>query len=109
MIRWAIKCNAIRLKKVPATDNCADIVTKCLVGSAFFRHRATVLGLPPHVEVTIGPEAHTTPGQRGAPPAAKGIQEPEARDGRPSPHVHASERPAAVGPAHMPMPPHPER
>ena len=46
MIRWGLACRTIRLAKVPAVDNCADIVTKCLVGEAFFRHRATILGLP---------------------------------------------------------------
>jgi hypothetical protein len=45
MIRWGLACGTIDLAKVPAADNCADIVTKCLVGEAFFRHRATILGL----------------------------------------------------------------
>ena len=45
MIRWGLACGSIDLAKVPAADNCADIVTKCLVGEAFFRHRATILGL----------------------------------------------------------------
>ncbi len=35
----------VSLAKVSAAENCADIVTKCLVGEAFFRHRKTVLGL----------------------------------------------------------------
>ena len=33
------------MQKVPAEDNCADIVTKCLVGKPFEKHRATILGL----------------------------------------------------------------
>ena len=37
----------IDLQKVPAEDNCADIVTKCLTGAAFDKHRATILGLQP--------------------------------------------------------------
>ena len=45
MIRWGLACQTIELKKVPAADNCADIVTKCLTGEAFYRHRRTILGL----------------------------------------------------------------
>jgi hypothetical protein len=45
MIRWGLACGSVTLAKVPAADNCADIVTKCLVGEAFIRHRRTVLGL----------------------------------------------------------------
>ena len=45
MIRWGLACKTIRLMKVPAADNVADIVTKCLTGAAFIRHRATILGL----------------------------------------------------------------
>ena len=46
MIRWAERCNAVRLAHIPSHDNCADIMTKCLTGDAFRRHRATVLGHP---------------------------------------------------------------
>ncbi len=45
MIRWGLARKTIRLMKVPAADNVADIVTKCLTGAAFIRHRATILGL----------------------------------------------------------------
>ena len=45
MMRWGLACSTIRLAKVAAADNCADIVTKCLVGEAFVRHRRTILGL----------------------------------------------------------------
>ncbi len=44
MIRWAERCNAVRLAHIPSHDNCADILTKCLTGDAFRRHRTTVLG-----------------------------------------------------------------
>ena len=47
MIRWGLRCGTIDLQKVPAEDNCADIVTKCLVGEVFKKHRATILGLKP--------------------------------------------------------------
>ena len=46
MIRWGLACGTINLAKVAAADNCANIVTKVLVGEAFFRHRRTILGLP---------------------------------------------------------------
>jgi len=45
MIRWGLSCGTIELAKVPAEDNCADIVTKCLTGALFFKHRARILGL----------------------------------------------------------------
>jgi hypothetical protein len=45
VIRWGLACQTIALMKVPAADNCADIVTKCLTGEAFYRHRRTILGL----------------------------------------------------------------
>jgi hypothetical protein len=45
MIRWAERSNAARLARVPTEGNCGDIMTKCLTGPTFFRHRATVLGL----------------------------------------------------------------
>jgi hypothetical protein len=38
MVRWAEKCRTVRM------GNCSDIMTKCLVGPAFIRHRATILG-----------------------------------------------------------------
>ena len=43
MIRWGLRCGTIDLQKVPAAHNCADIVTKCLTGAAFEKHRATIL------------------------------------------------------------------
>jgi len=45
MIRWAEKCLTARLGKTTSVGNCADIMTKCLTGALFFRHRAMVLGL----------------------------------------------------------------
>ena len=45
MIRWATRCNTARLAKLASADNCGDIMTKCLTGETFRRHRATVLGL----------------------------------------------------------------
>ena len=45
MIRWGLACGTIDLRKADAADNCADIVTKCLTGEAFFRYRRTILGL----------------------------------------------------------------
>ena len=45
VIRWGLACGTIDLRKADAADNCADIVTKCLTGEAFFRHRKTILGL----------------------------------------------------------------
>jgi hypothetical protein len=56
MIRWGLACKTIRLMKVPAVGNVADIVTKCLTGAAFIRHRAPVLGLTPP-----SPERHNCP------------------------------------------------
>ena len=47
MIRWGLRCGTIDLQKVPAADNCADIVAKCLTGGVFEKHRATILGLVP--------------------------------------------------------------
>ncbi len=35
VIRWGLRCGTINLQKVPAEDNCAGIVTKCLTGWAF--------------------------------------------------------------------------
>jgi len=46
MIRWAERCHTARLAHIASCDNCADIMTKCLTGPEFFRHRARVLGLP---------------------------------------------------------------
>jgi hypothetical protein len=44
MVRWGLRCGTIDLRKVAAADNCADIVTKCLTGPQFFKHRDTILG-----------------------------------------------------------------
>ena len=49
MIRWGLRCRSIRLAKVAAERNCADIVTKVLTGELFERHRHTILGLAAHV------------------------------------------------------------
>ena len=46
MIRWAERCKTARLAQIASRDNCADIMTKCLTGPGFYRHRAQVLGLP---------------------------------------------------------------
>ena len=45
MVRWAEKCRTIRMGKTTSEGNCGDIMTKCLVGPAFVRHRATILGM----------------------------------------------------------------
>jgi hypothetical protein len=45
MVRWAEKCLTIRLGKIASEGNCGDMMTKCLAGLPFFRHRATLLGL----------------------------------------------------------------
>jgi len=45
MVRWAEKCRTVRLAKTASAGNCGDIMTKCLTGAVFLRHRATVLGL----------------------------------------------------------------
>ena len=47
MIRWAERCKTVRLAQIASEDNCADIMTKCLTGALFRRHRAKVLGLTP--------------------------------------------------------------
>jgi hypothetical protein len=44
MVRWAEKCRTVRMGKTTSEGNCSDIMTKCLVGPAFIRHRATILG-----------------------------------------------------------------
>ena len=46
MLRWAERSRIVRLARVPSPGNCADIMTKCLTGPLFRRHRATVLGIP---------------------------------------------------------------
>ena len=45
MIRWGLRSGTIDLRKVPAADNCADIVTKVLTGEPVYRHRDTILGI----------------------------------------------------------------
>ena len=45
MLRWAETCLTARLSKTTSVGNCADIMTKCVTGALFFKHRATVLGL----------------------------------------------------------------
>ena len=46
MIRHGEAANIIRLRKIGAGENCANIFTKCLTSEAFRRNRARVLGLP---------------------------------------------------------------
>ena len=46
MIRHGEAANVIRLRKISADENCADIFTKCLTSEAFRRNRARVLGIP---------------------------------------------------------------
>ena len=46
MIRWGVACRAIHLARVASEDMVADIVTKAIVGAAFYALRARVLGLP---------------------------------------------------------------
>ena len=43
MIRWVEYCRIIRMSQVVSAANCGDLMTTCLVGPTFFRHRATVL------------------------------------------------------------------
>jgi hypothetical protein len=66
MIRWAERCKTVRMAKRESALNCGDIMTKCLTGVTFARHRATVLGMP---ELTGEPDARATM-------AAHGRQEP---------------------------------
>ncbi len=47
MIRWGVACRAIMLERVASIDMVADIVTKPIVGAAFYALRARVLGLLP--------------------------------------------------------------
>ena len=44
-IREAVQNGDIHLEHVPSEDNPADAMTKPLRGPAFFRHRATLLGI----------------------------------------------------------------
>ena len=46
MIRWGEACRAILLARVASEDMVADIVTKAIVGAAFYALKARVLGLP---------------------------------------------------------------
>ena len=46
MVRYAEDSDTIKLRKIRAESNVADIVTKCLVGAAFLTNRARILGLP---------------------------------------------------------------
>ena len=46
MVRYAEDSDIIKLRKIRAEFNVADIVTKCLVGAAFVTNRARILGLP---------------------------------------------------------------
>jgi hypothetical protein len=45
MLRWVEYCRIVRMGQVDSAANCGDLMTKCLVGPTFFRHRATVLGI----------------------------------------------------------------
>jgi hypothetical protein len=49
MIRWGLACKTIRLMKVPAEENVAGIVTKCLTGALFTRHRRPSWASPSHL------------------------------------------------------------
>ena len=51
MMRWGMACGVISLSKIDALSNVGDLMTKPLVGEAFFKHRATVLGLQFRVSV----------------------------------------------------------
>jgi len=42
-----------------------DIMTKCLTGPTFARHRAAVLGLPEPTDDSAGRSAEATPGRSG--------------------------------------------
>ena len=42
---WVEYCRIIRMGQVDSAANCGDLMTKCLVGPAFFRQGATVLGI----------------------------------------------------------------
>jgi hypothetical protein len=46
MLRWGIMCATIEPRKRPSSQNPSDGLTKCLVGTAFLRARARLLGLP---------------------------------------------------------------
>jgi hypothetical protein len=46
MLRWGIRCGAIRPLKRASEDNPADGLTKCITGAAFTRARARLLGHP---------------------------------------------------------------
>jgi hypothetical protein len=45
MIRWVEYCRIARMAQLDSARNCGDIMTKCLVGPLFYKHRAQVLGL----------------------------------------------------------------
>ena len=45
LLRWVDFCRIARTAKVGTAFNCGDIMTKCLTGPLFFRHRARVLGM----------------------------------------------------------------
>ena len=45
LLRWVDFCRIARTAKVGTAFNCGDIITKCLTGLLFFRHRARVLGM----------------------------------------------------------------
>ena len=45
MVRWAETCLTARLGKTTSVGNCVDIMTKCVTGALFFKHRAGVLGM----------------------------------------------------------------
>ena len=51
MVRFGVENGQIVAMKVDSMDNVSDIMTKPLVGEAFFKHRATVLGLQFRVSV----------------------------------------------------------
>ena len=59
MIRWAKRCNTVRLAQIASEDSCADIMTKCLTGMLFRRHRAKELGLTPPERGVSATHTHT--------------------------------------------------
>jgi hypothetical protein len=77
MIWQAIDDGVLVLEKVATTDNTADIFTKPLVGEAFARHRATLLGMPYDGTGTVDAgEGGTATGPVAKPKVGKAKAEP---------------------------------
>ena len=45
LIRWVEYCRIARMAQLGSARNCGDLMTKCLVGPLFFKHRARALGM----------------------------------------------------------------